>query len=337
MESVVIFLDVGQGDCTIVADLVQRAAIVIDCPSGSSQHLVQVLRTLKISGIRLALSTHSHWDHIGGLYEAVRAYHVQEIRFNLDTNFSFNPRERVKLKAALRAFAALEDEGTILGHAYTGSSGQVGDIHWFAVAPTYGQLAEAQILGDPNYSSVIVRLEIGEFRALIAGDADERSWRRVLDRRENLAADVFRLPHHGGDFAPGPNTASLNEILDTINASYHIVSVGTTNTYGHPALSTLESLRARTSRARVMCTEVNTICLGSASLPRTEASQLPPSALVGSGMRPGACPCAGTISFHVKDDGWTVIPDVEAHDRVVDALENPMSRGTQFKPLGEVP
>src|SRR6266508_3343741 len=317
MNAEVVFLDVGQGDCTIAADLAERAAIVIDCPSGCSQQVVRVLRELRIPSIKLALATHSHWDHMGGLYELVRAYRTHDIQFNLDTNFALTPR--AKLKAALRGFAALEDERTILGHAYTGTSGQVGDIRWFAVAPTYGQLAEAQALGDPNYSSVIVRLEIGKLRVLVAGDADSRSWQLALNRGEDLAADVFRLPHHGGGLS------SLSQILDVVNASHHIVSVGTTHTHGHPALSTRTALAARTDRARVMCTEVNPICLGSAPLPRAEAAQLPDSARIGVGMRPGNSPCAGTIRFHVNDDGWTVTPDVAAHNHVVGALGNPMS------------
>jgi competence protein ComEC len=326
MDVVVYFLDVGQGDCTLAIDRSARMAILIDCPSGRGPQVSELIRHSGGSTIGLACASHSHADHMGGLYEAIRARHTYKLRYNLDSVVASSPKEAIKLKAARRAFAGLEDDGVELGPAYRGDTGQVGDIHWSFLSPTHGELTAAQGYGDPNYSSVVIRLEIGTFRALITGDADGRMWRRIFSRGEDVGASILQLPHHGAEMLPGPDRAGIDEILDAVGASHHVVSVGTTNTYGHPAYDTLRALGLRGNRARVMCTEVNGTCLGSAALPKPQASELPGALLGGVGLSERSCQCAGNVVVTINDGDWSVSPDVTSHDRVINELGNPMCR-----------
>jgi beta-lactamase superfamily II metal-dependent hydrolase len=326
MNTTLMFLDVGQGNCTLAVDHAAGTAILIDCPSGHGRHVAGLIRGFGASSIGLACASHSHWDHIGGMYEAIRACRTYELRYNLDSIVPSGVTEMRKLKAARISFAGLEDEGVTLSPAYGGDAGQVGDIRWTFISPTHGELTAAQGFGDPNYSSVVVRLEIGSVRALVTGDADGRTWRRIFDRSEDVSADIFQLPHHGAALAPGPGRAGIEEILDAVGASHHVISVGSTNTYGHPAYDTLRVLGLRGDRARVMCTEVNGTCLGGSVLPKPEALQLSGASLGGSGMNERSCQCAGNVLISVDDTGWRVSPDAAAHGHVIDALGNPMCR-----------
>jgi hypothetical protein len=133
------------------------------------------------------------------------------------------------------------------------------------------------------------------------------------------------LPHHGGEFRPGVERASIDEILDRVGAAHHVVSVGTRNNYGHPAYATLQSLGMRSARARVLCTQVNSVCLGDVPPPRTLAPTAP-SAVFAVPSRGSGIACAGTVMVRVEGDHWRVEPDVADHDQIIDRLGRPMCR-----------
>jgi hypothetical protein len=133
------------------------------------------------------------------------------------------------------------------------------------------------------------------------------------------------LPHHGGEFRPGGERASIDEILDRVGAAHHVVSVGTRNNYGHPASTTLEALGVRGARARVLCTQVNSVCLGGVPPPRT-LSTTAPSSVFAVPSRGGGIACAGTVMVRLEGDHWRVEPNVADHDQIIDRLGRPMCR-----------
>jgi competence protein ComEC len=319
VTATVTFVDVGQGDCTVAADLESRRGMVIDCPEGRSALAVEHLRRQGIEELETVVATHNDLDHLGGLYELATQVPVVEIRFNHATVASADPGASVKLTAALRAFVRLNDGGTQLRPIQAGAEGSVGAVRWRALAPTYRQITEAQGSRNPNHASVVLMLTGSERRFLVAGDADAAVWRDLLEGAADLAADVMLFPHHGAALP-----AELVEaLLDRVGAGHHIVSVGTRNGYGHPSLAVLEALAARS--ARLMCTQVNTGCLGGAALPQDQAREsLPTLAKIGAGLEsPASCPCAGTVRFQVDDGTMDVSPSPSEHAGVVAALESP--------------
>jgi competence protein ComEC len=324
MDAVVALLNIGQGDCTVAIDREARAGIIVDCPGGRHSLALGALSALGASSVALAVISHSHWDHSGGMLKVVTNIPSREVRFNFDKIIVADARAKIKLLSMLRSFVGLRDRGVKLHHAYAGDCGQVGVISWRALAPTHDQILQALLDQDPNHASVILMLTVGRLRVLVPGDADGRSWRGVLERGEDVRADIIKVPHHGGSLPAGADRASLSEVLDAVDASYSIISVGSSNSYGHPDPGTLRELQRRRDHTRVMCTQVNATCLGVGTLPRNEASELPQATLIESAPRPGEYPCAGTIVVEVQNAGWTVMPDIPKHRRVIDALDNPM-------------
>ena len=67
------FLDVGQGDCTII--LCDGEAMVIDGgPSASASYVYNYVRkTLQLKHIDYVISTHPHLDHVYGLSSVLNA------------------------------------------------------------------------------------------------------------------------------------------------------------------------------------------------------------------------------------------------------------------------
>jgi len=113
---------------------------------------------------------------------------------------------------------------------------------------------------NPNHASTIIRAELGSFSALLGADAPPTRWAALLRSNDQLDADVFVCPHHGGAF--GPNPKRLDALLERVSPKIIIVSVGATNAHGHPDLSTLQTLGnyAIAHRARLVCTQLNRHC-----------------------------------------------------------------------------
>lgn len=318
----VAFLDIGQGDCTVAIDEREAKAIVIDCAEGTAELAIQALGEADIA---LFIITHLHADHMGDALELARRRNAAEVLINTGRRVPKDVSERSKLTAALRAFAALEDDGTVVNRpALAGMSSQVGDIAWHILWPRYGAVLGALGSGTPNRSSVIVRLEAAGRRFLIAGDSDSHDWQRVMESGADVSADVLLVPHHGSEFGKQPGETTLAAVLDAVDARHHILSVGAANTYGHPAASTLKALGDRALHARVTCTEINPVCLGSAATPASPGEG--DLAVWPDVRRYAGPPCAGTVAFELLDDVWHITPSESEHDLTIRQLGNPQCR-----------
>lgn len=326
MKVLVRFLDVGQGDCTVVIDREETLAAVIDCPAEGLGSLEAELSAASIERPDLVVISHSDIDHMAGAVALVRSRGAREVRWNADYMMPADPAGRTQRRAALRALADLPDRGIVAGPATDDLTASLGVVRLSCLSPSHAMVSRAQADTRPNHASAIIRLEIGQVVVLIAGDADGAAWRRLMQTGVDLRATVFRIPHHGGAIALRPTDVDWPELLDTVMAEIHVVSVGTVNGYGHPTAQLLAALGARASRARVMCTEVNPVCAGSWPLPRAGAG-LPLASMAGLGARPGACRCAGSISLAVSEHGWTVSPTIAEHQAVISALESPVCVG----------
>jgi competence protein ComEC len=98
---------------------------------------------------------------------------------------------------------------------------------------------------DINENSIVTRLtyvnRTRTFHELFMGDAGESSEARLLESRIDLGADVLKVGHHGSRYASTP------AFIAAVRPSIAITSVGRHNTFGHPALSTLETLGSKST------------------------------------------------------------------------------------------
>ncbi|MFA7068529.1 MAG: MBL fold metallo-hydrolase, partial [Acidaminococcaceae bacterium] len=94
-----------------------------------------------------------------------------------------------------------------------------------------------------NEASAIVRLGYGSNRIVFTGDATGEAEVRTADK--NVKAQVLKISHHGS-----PSSSEL-EFLQAVNPLVAIISVGSNNSFGHPApevLAKLEQLKIKTYR-----------------------------------------------------------------------------------------
>ena len=217
------FLDVGQGDCTVI--LCDGEAMVIDGgPRKSADYVYSYLRdTLKLRHLDYVISTHPHLDHVYGLSSVLNAAQADVILAPVLEWDSKAFGSMLKYAEAQGTPLAVPREGDVLELG----GARVTILHCWPEAVDYGRT---------NDASIVVRIDYGKTSFLLAGDAEDWSEYMMIDSGMNLKADVLKVAHHGSD------TASTREFLQAVRPEAAVISVGAGNGYGHPARRVLERL-----------------------------------------------------------------------------------------------
>jgi beta-lactamase superfamily II metal-dependent hydrolase len=307
------FVDVGQGDCTLIVDNESGRGLLIDCHTQNVGMVVDLVRANDIS-IDTAIVTHWDRDHYGGIARIAEVLPLRRVLYNHDTLFP-SPQARAGIKSTLKLFLGLERFGTQLSDAKEGASDDIGSLHWEFLAPSHREITQAIVAGNRNIASAVLLIEIGATSLLVGGDAVAETWRRLLSSGL-LHADILRWPHHGADLHEDRTGEVRDRILTQVNPSYVIVSAGTTNTYGHPSSEVIE---AASTKATVMCTQVTPACFGH-RLREERVSAIGRSSVTGL-----ASPaCAGTVRVSVTKSGMAVNPGIEALKERIQQWPHPL-------------
>ena len=231
------FLDVGQGDCTVI--VCDGESMMIDGgPPGASQKVYSFLRdTLALEHLDYMILTHPHEDHAGGLAAALNAVPVNLI---LSPVLEWNTRAFENVKAYAEAQGAPIDvphEGDTLSLG----GAKVTVLHCWpeAMDPVSESEPEKKWGGvDPeNDMSIVVRIDYGQTSLMITGDAESASEYMMMDSQLPLAADVLRIAHHGSKYS------TTEAFLSAVSPSYAVISCGEGNQYYHPHGTVLALLK----------------------------------------------------------------------------------------------
>jgi len=95
----------------------------------------------------------------------------------------------------------------------------------------------ANTRNDINNNSLVFRVEYGRFGMLFTGDAGAEAEQRILASDAEVRADVLKVGHHGSAYSSTP------AFIRAVSPRYAVISVGRDNLFGHPAASTIDTLR----------------------------------------------------------------------------------------------
>lgn len=220
----VAFLDVGQGDAIFI-EAPNGNQVLIDGgpPSGKVLSELGHMMPFYDHDIDVVIATHPDQDHIGGLPEVIKRYHVG-VLFEPgipSDNGDYVAMEKAGEKTGAKKILAREgmkihlDKNTTLEVFYPDRD-----------LPT-------KI--ETNRASIIVRLTYGNKSFLFTGDLPKAEEEYLIMKDgPSLRSNVLKFGHHGS------HTSTSEIFLANVAPEYGVVSVGSNNRYGHPHQETLD-------------------------------------------------------------------------------------------------
>ena len=217
-ELLVSFLDVGQGDATLLQS--HGAAVLFDTgpPDGP---VVERLEEAGVERLDALVLTHAQADH-----EGAAAAVMTRLRPRLLLNGGDGWPTAVQRQ--LRAIAARS--GTRIVPAHGGQSIVVDGVALKVLWPPPAQRPDTT--RDPNETALVTHVRHGDFDLLLPADAESG----VLRRLALPPVEALKVSHHGSE------DAGLPEVLTRLRPAVAAIEVGRDNSYGHPAPSTLAAL-----------------------------------------------------------------------------------------------
>ena len=227
----VTFLDVGQGDAALIEApggtvwLVDAGGVLFGgatpATDPGARALLPVLAAKRIHAIDLAIVSHPHPDHVGGLAALAAAVPIRTVWITGDS-----PDE--PHWAALRD--ALAARGTRLEIPPLGVARHAGAATLEVLAPRGADgHATADPLTEVNDNSLVVALAVAGRRVLFLGDLEAAGERALVDAGVDLTADVVKVAHHGS------RTSSTDALIAATHARHAVLSLGARNRFGFPA------------------------------------------------------------------------------------------------------
>ena len=213
--------DVGQGD-GLVLRTDPNSAVVID--AGPDPVLMdRCLRDLDVRKVELVILTHNHADHVEGLPGVLRGRGTPQIWLSPEVEPLFETARVKKWVTGLEVATAPIHRPVRFPF-----------VRLLAIWPTE-RLSEGSI---PNNASIVLIANWQERSAVLLGDVEIQAQQRLHIRGP---IDVLKVAHHGSanqDFA----------LLDVLDPTIALISVGAVNPYGHPSAVTLQHLNLAGAR-----------------------------------------------------------------------------------------
>jgi competence protein ComEC len=233
-------IDVGQGD-SLLAVAPDGRTMLIDAggPVGrqgpaeivssfdiGEEVVSPYLWSRRLRRLDVAVLTHAHTDHMGGMPAILENFRPRELWVSIDSQSALYQQLLAEAKRL----------GIIVRHFHAGDHRSWGVVDVSVLAPAS---AYANSSAPRNDDSLVLALQYGRASALLEGDAERPSEDAMVNAGLIHPVTLLKVGHHGSRTSTNP------EFLAAAAPRAAVVSVGRHNTFGHPRAEVIDRLAAR--------------------------------------------------------------------------------------------
>lgn len=225
-ELLINFVDVGQGDCTVIRS--KNKTIIIDGGGSSDKDYnigknidIPYLLDRKINIIDYIIVSHFDTDHVGGLLDIMEELKVKNAVISKQGEDSENYNMFKKIAKKKKINVLVVQQGDVLNIE--------DNINLNILWPINSKLINENVL---NNNSIVCKLCYKDFSMIFTGDIEEIAEKQILQEYKNnpkvLDSTILKVAHHGS------KTSSIQDFLNIVKPNIAIIGVGENNKFGHP-------------------------------------------------------------------------------------------------------
>lgn len=225
----IFFIDVGQGDSTLIITPDKKTVLIDGGGSDSfdvgEKVLLPYLLDRRILKVDYVLISHFDTDHCGGILTIMEKVKVKNIIISEQAEHSEN-YERFKKLMIHKKIRLIEVK--------KGDKIKIGRYSEFKILfPTSRLLSENPL----NNNSIVAQFNYNNFKMLFTGDIEKLAEQQILKaEKAEIRADILKVAHHGS------KTSSIPEFIKAVKPKIALIGVGKNNTFGHPNQQTIKNL-----------------------------------------------------------------------------------------------
>lgn len=226
------FIDVGQGDATLIVTSYNKKILVDGGGSEFSnfdvgeQILIPYLLNRRIKKLDFVFISHFDSDHVGGILSILEKINVQKIIIPKQFEFSENYRKFINIimKRKINVQVVLSGDRLKIEN----------NLYFDILYPKEEQIVENVL----NNNSMVMKLNFGNFSMLFTGDIEKIAERDMINNLNSniLKSDVLKIAHHGS------KTSTTDEFIRKVLPDIALIGVGKNNSFGHPSSEVIERL-----------------------------------------------------------------------------------------------
>lgn len=220
------YLDVGQGDCSVLVSPHNKETIMIDTggkveyklddwkKKKKTYHLsdntIKFLKSKGITNLSYLIITHGDADHAKESLNIIKNTNVKNIILN-NGSINYLEKEIISLNINITKKYRLK---------------------YFNIINLNNELYD-----NENDNSIINYVTFLKYKFLFMGDASIKVENDLISKYNVKNINVLKIGHHGSKYSTSKN------FVDIIKPQYSVISVGRNNRYGHPHEEVLENLK----------------------------------------------------------------------------------------------
>lgn len=223
------FIDVGQGDCTLLIN--KGKTLMIDTGGSTSpsydvgENIVHKYLLYKgINKIDYLMLSHFDADHCQGAIFLLKNMKVKNLIISIQPENSEFYEEITNICI---------QKNTNIMYVKKGNKFKIANLDIEILHPNNNFIAENTL----NNNALVCKINYYNFKMLFTGDIEKIAENQLLD--EELSADLLKVGHHGS------KTSTTQEFLNKVNPQIALIGVGENNKFGHPNDDVIKRLQEK--------------------------------------------------------------------------------------------